>query len=279
MEQEQEYGYLLNQENYDNIKPSPNLNGDIPEAGYNFRASNYLCSKMAQQKPDCGFIDTFKLLKQKTSEDADNYMLEQIWHQNLVSGEIPIHPKSNQSPFLLLDMFLNLLRVTLPSHDIPLQRFVANLTINSEQKEPHGVALCIDTDKTKQVLNVIILEQHAQSEGTPKYNPTLDYSTEIDLTLKHIQNYFKNASNTQNFTSNIFQNDKPICRERHVCGIVSAEVCRQLLQADNPMELSKSGRIKLNAIQVQALHQENVHNYQNDSTLRQARANNSSMRK
>ena len=101
----------------------------------------------------------------------------------------------------------------------------------------------------------MILEQHVSRDGGK-----LDYSKEIDLTLAHLQKIFE----TQGMSVNTYQNDKPICREKGVCGIVSAEVCKRLLQAENPMKTARLGTIKINKEQIQKLHHDNFLNYQKD---------------
>ena len=133
-----------------------------------------------------------------------------------------------------------------------LQKFVAPLTIYSSDKESHGVALCIEADRKNNAMNIMILEQHAKRDGG-----NLDFSKEVNMTLEHLKNKFSETG----MQITTFQNDKPICREKGVCSVVSLEVCRRLLQSDNPLHIAKVGLIKINAEQVQRLHQENFQNY------------------
>ena len=59
----------------------------------------------------------------------------------------------------------------------------------------------------------------------------------------------------------VFKNDKPICRRQGVCGIVSLEVCKRLLQAENPMQKARLGTIKISDEQVDKLHAINYKSY------------------
>ena len=40
--------FTLDKESIDNITHKPNLTLDIPKSGYNFRATNYVASKIAE---------------------------------------------------------------------------------------------------------------------------------------------------------------------------------------------------------------------------------------
>ena len=176
--------------------------------------------------------------------------------EKLITGEIGINPSENN--FLLLDCIMNITAQTLSLEDVSQRRMIAPLTIAAENKESHGVALCIDSNKDKKHIDIIILEQHALRDGGK-----LDYSKEIDLTLAHLQKIFE----IQGMSVNTYQNDKPICREKGVCGIVSAEVCKRLLQAENPIKTAQLGTIKISREKVKELHHANFLNYQKDNPI------------
>ena len=276
MSSNQTYGYhRLDKENYNNIIVPANLKKEIPyDVGYNWNATNFVCSKIAKETPACGFINTTELLKCQTENDAAAYLIAQSQQPNLIAGEIPINPENNQ--FILLNDFIKVLHFALSNENmLQVERFVANLSISALQKETHGVALCIDADKANKNLNIIILEQHAKRDSGP-----LDYSHEIDATLKYLQNCFHDIG----FQINTFQNQEPICRQEHVCGIVSSELCRRLLQAADPMKLAqqmdntrKTNPFKndmIDAHQIQKLHQENFQAYQTKLAFERAKTDN-----
>lgn len=253
----QSYGYQqIDSESYGHIMRVPNLGPEIPHTGYNFQATNFVCSEIAKQTESCGFIDTAKLLSSASYDDVFKYFVDQCLGKNLIAGEIPVTPKKGQ--FQLLNDFIFLLKQTLPVEHMPLKKFVAPLTISSPQKEAHGVSLCIEADKQNKILNIMLLEQHAKHDSGP-----LDYSEEVRMVLNHLQNQFSDSG----FQINTFQNNTPICSEKGVCGIVSLEVCRRLIKAQNPMEVAQKRLIKLNAEQVQKLHQENFEKYKNSHSF------------
>ncbi len=247
--------FTLDKESLDNITRKPNLTLDIPKSGYNFRATNYVASKTAEQIAGCSFLDTtqYCILGAEDCDKADDLVIDACMNEKLITGEIGINPTENN--FLALDCIMNITAQTLSLEDISQRRMAAPLTIATENKEAHGVALCIDSNKDKKHVDIMILEQHVSRDGGK-----LDYSKEMDLTLAHLQKIFE----TQDMSVNTYQNDKPICREKGVCSIVSAEVCKRLLQAENPMKTARLGTIKINKEQIQKLHHDNFLNYQKD---------------
>lgn len=247
----------------DYIERKPNLTLDIPKTGYNFKATNYICSKIAEQTDKCGFLDTARLINAKDLDSAQDIIIDACMYEKTLIGEIPVDPKNNQ--YLLLNSILQISEQTLTNAEYENRRMVAPLTINSNEKEPHGVALCIDVNKKDNLANIIILEQHAQTNGGK-----LDYSEEINMILSGLQRVFEERGTTVN----TFRNEKPICREKGVCGIVSAEVCKRLLQAEDPMKTAKLGIIKINAEKVQQLHKNNFLHYQNDNAASYKKINN-----
>lgn len=272
MDNKKTYGFCkLSQDSYDTLMAKPTLTEKIPtKIGYNYAASNFVMSKIAQRTQDCGFIDTVKLLTCPTREEALNYMNTQFAHKNLAVGNLDIFPNAEGGFYFLNQLIAPLRNSLLLSEDIyPLKRCVVDLTLVIPQKEPHGVALCIDADKKNKKLNLIMLEQHAYHKGEKRYIHKLDYGEEIKSILEYYAT--KGCFNTIGYEVQTFQNEKPICRKRRVCGIVSSEMCRRLLKAKDPMELAKSGRIKLSAIQVLGIHQKNVRNYQKECILQQVR--------
>lgn len=250
--------FRLDQENLDNITRKPNLTLDIPKSGYNFRATNYVASKIAEQTEGCSFLDTtqYYILAAKDCDKADDLVLDACMSEKLITGEIGITPTENN--FLALNCIMNITAQTLSLKDVSQRQMVVPLTIYSEDKEAHGVALCFDSHKDRNHIDIMILEQHALRDGGK-----LDYSKEIDLTLAHLQKIFE----TQGMSVSTYQNDKPICREKGVCGIVSAEVCKRLLQAENPMKTAQLGTIKISREKVNELHHANFLNYQKDNPV------------
>ncbi len=250
---------ILDKEAYANLARKPNITLDIPKEGYNWQATNYIASKIAQSHEDCSFLDTGKytLLCSEDGDKADDYLIDECCNAHkMITGEIAIIPKENK--YSILTNILNITSQTLARKDIDVdqQRLVIPLTIISEGKEAHGVALCIDSQKEKNHVDIMILEQHAQRD-----KGKLDYSEEIDITLSYLKDFFK----TFDIEIDTFQNDKPICRRKGVCGIVSTEVCKRLLEAENPMKKAKLGTIKIKDEQVDEYHHQNFLNYQKDT--------------
>lgn len=246
------YGYHhLDEESYRNIMNSPNLGVKIPSAGYNLQATKCICQNFAEQTQDCGFLDTSVMLNSETQNEAILYVLQESDHKNLISGEIMVNPEQNQ--FVLLDDISYVLAAVMGDKEDVLHKFVAPLTIYSSDKESHGVALCIDADRKNNAMNIMILEQHAKRD-----KGNLDFSKEVNAILEHLKDRFSKTG----MQINTFQNDKPICREKGVCSIVSLEVCKRLLQSDEPLHIAKVGLLKISAEQVQRLHKENFQNWQ-----------------
>ena len=249
--------FTLDKESIDNITYKPNLTLDIPKSGYNFRATNYVASKIAEQTEGCSFLDTTQYYIQgaEDCDKADDLVIDACMSEKLITGEIGINPAENN--FLALDCIMNITAQILSLEDTRQRRMAVPLTIAAEDKESHGVALCIDSNKDKKHVDIMILEQHALRNGGK-----LDYFKEINLTLAHLQEIFE----TQGMNVSTYQNDKPICREKGVCGIVSAEVCKKLLQAENPMKTAQLGII-ISREKVNELHRTNFLNYQKDNPL------------
>lgn len=254
----------IDKESYANLTRKANITLDIPKQGYNWQATNYVASKMAQAQEDCAFFDTakFVLLGTEDREKADDYLIDTcLSAERMITGEIDITPKEGDYSFL--PNILQIVGQTLTNEKYPQQRLVVPLTITSEGKEAHGVALCIDSQKEKNHIDIMILEQHAQRDNKKEnYIEKLDYSEEINITLSYLEKKFK-ALGAEVDT---FQNDKPICRRQGVCGIVSAEVCKRLLEAENPMKKAKLETIKIKDEQVDEYHHQNFLNYQKDNS-------------
>lgn len=255
--------WAIDENSYANLTRKANITLDIPRQGYNWQATGYVASKIAQAQNDCAFFDTakFALLGAEDGEQANDYLIDScLSAQKMITGEIDITPK--EGDFSFLPNILQVAGQTLTNEEYPQQRLVVPLTITSEGKEAHGVALCIDSQKEKNHIDIMILEQHAQRDKEKKgYIEKLDYSEEISITLSYLAKKFK-ALGAEVDT---FQNDKPICRRQGVCGIISAEVCKRLLEAEEPMKKAKLGTIKIKDEQVDEYHHQNFLNYQKDN--------------
>lgn len=253
--EKKEYGYLeLDENSFRNITRKPNLGPEIPQEGYNWTATNYVCRKAAERTEDCGFLDTTAMLSAPTRKEALEMVAEACMYGKTITGEVPICPEERQ--YRLLEDILQVSWVTLTQQDYDNRRLVVPLTINSKDKEAHGVALCIDSKKDENLVNIMILEQHAQRDGGK-----LDFSKEAETTLSVLKTFFESCG----VRAETYLNDKPICREKGVCGIVSAEVCRRLLRAYDPMRTARIGGIRYDAEAVKKLHHRNFLDYQNDN--------------
>lgn len=245
--------FILTDKDVKNITAKPNLGYDIPKQGYNCGATGFVASKIASQTEDCVYFDTAKyiLLGSKDADKAEDFLINYCLDgKKMITGEVGINPKAGQ--YAVLNEILNIASQTLINEDIEQRRLVMPLTIVSDGKEAHGVALCIDAQKQKNHVDIMILEQHAQRD-----KGKLDYSEEIDLTLQDLKKVFE----LRGAKVDIFKNDTPICRRQGVCGIVSLEVCKHLLKAENPMQKARLGTIKISNEQVDKLHSENYKSY------------------
>ena len=241
----------------------------VSKNGYSFQATNFLAKNFANESDNTAFLDTKALLVMDNNDELNSVMKNALGDNDKVfAGEIYIYPhhttEGTEDGFDALDaLLINSLLAPRGSEDeIPSLKFVAPLTIGTSDKEPHGVAFCFDFNAQKNKANIIILEQHAhkKDKNEVNYNPSLDYSQEIEKTLK----YFKERLESADVATNTFYNKEPICREKGVCGIVSMEVCNRLLNAENPMELAQSGNIKISKDDVVALHNQNVNKYETE---------------
>lgn len=253
----EKYGYSLGLEddNFEIINRKPNLTFEIPKSGYNFGATDFVCRKNAETTENCAFLSTIALWNAKNEDAAFDMKVEAIGGAaKTVVGEVPVMVNAPGCNFNLLDDIAVFAReVSALDEDINNHRVVIPVTMNSAGKEAHGIALCIDIDRKRKHADIIMLEQHAMRDGGK-----LDYSAEVYKTLSHLKNIFEKDGA---FEAEIFQNEKPICREKGVCGIVSAEVCRRLLIAENPMALAKSGAVKITGEKVKKLHAANFKAY------------------
>ena len=246
------YGYMqLSKESFENIRALPNLTFNIPEKGYNFRATCFVCEQAAAAEKNCAFLDTSKLLAAEDEDRATEMIINACLAQKTIVGEIPVSPEEGQ--FLLLDDIMRIARQTLSDNEYDNRRLVVPLTVYGKNKESHGVALCLDADKKTGQIDIIIAEQHAFRDGG-----ALDYSQEIGQILRHMERVFTEIG----VPSRSLQNSTPICREKGVCGIVSAEVCRRLLAANEPAALVSANGLKISADEILPLHRQNAAAYQ-----------------
>ncbi len=93
----------LDKNAHENLTRKPNITLDIPKEGYNWQATNYIASKIAQSQEDCSFLDTGKyaLLCSEDGNKADDYLIDECCNgRKMITGEIAIVPKENQYSIL-----------------------------------------------------------------------------------------------------------------------------------------------------------------------------------
>ena len=241
--------FELDQQSIDNLSVAPSLSKEYPETGYNFQDTAFLANQLCQTHDNCAFIDTKEVLLSKSYKDMYKYIKNSInGKSNVVTGEIFINKDSGM---LMLAPIL--------AHAVAYdtEKIVCPLNLTYEPKESHAVAFCMNKNNDE-TYNAVILEQHTQNKAKDKeeYKPELDYSEEISELLNSISSTF------DGLIVNTKYNEKPICREEKVCGIVSMEACKRLLEADDPVALAEEG-FSLTADDVKKLHNQNVQNYQN----------------
>lgn len=247
--------FELDQQSIDNLSVAPSLSKEYPETGYNFQDTAFLVNQLCQTHENCAFIDTKEVLLSESYTDMYEYIQNSInGKSNVVTGEIFIN-KDNE--MLMLAPILANAVVS------ETEKIVCPLNLTYPPKESHAVAFCMNKNNDG-TYNAVILEQHAQNKIKDKeaYKPELDYSEEISGVLNKISSFLGNYG----ITVNTKYNENPICREEKVCGIVSMEACKRLLETDNSVLLAEVG-FSLTKEDVEKLHNQNIQNY-NRETMR-----------
>ena len=241
--------FELDQQSVDNLSVAPSLSKEYPETGYNFQDTAFLANQLCQTHDNCAFVDTKEVLLSESYTDMYEYIQNSInGKSNVVTGEIFIN---KDSEMLMLAPILANAVVS------ETEKIVCPLNLTYPPKESHAVAFCMNKNNDG-TYNAVILEQHAQNKIKDKeaYKPELDYSEEISGVLNNISSFLGNYG----ITVNTKYNENPICREEKVCGIVSMEACKRLLETDNPVLLAEVG-FSLTKEDVEKLHNQNVQNY------------------
>ena len=247
--------FKLSKQSEDNLSVPPSLSKEYPETGYNFQDTAFLANQLCQTHDNCAFVDTKEVLLSESYEAMYGYIQNSInGKSNVVTGEIFIN---KDSEMLMLEPIL------LKAVVCDAEKIVCPLNLTYPPKESHAVAFCMN-ENNDGTYNAVILEQHAQNKAKDKerYKPELDYSGEISKLLGMVSSLFSKY----NITVNTKYNEKPICREEKVCGIVSMEACKRLLESDDPVALAEEG-FSLTADDVKKLHNQNAQNY-NQETMR-----------
>jgi hypothetical protein len=244
--------FKLSKQSEDNLSVPPSLSKEYPETGYNFQDTAFLANQLCQTHDNCAFVDTKEVLlygSYGSYKAMYGYIQNSInGKSNVVTGEIFIN---KDSEMLMLGPIL------LQAVVCDAEKIVCPLNLTYPPKESHAVAFCMN-ENNDGTYNAVILEQHAQNKAKDKerYKPELDYSGEISKLLGMVSSLFSKYK----ITVNTKYNEKPICREEKVCGIVSMEACKRLLEAENPVALAEEG-FSLTADDVKKLHNQNIQNY------------------
>lgn len=247
--------FELDQQSVDNLSVAPSLSKEYPETGYNFQDTAFLANQLCQTHDNCAFVDTKEVLLSESYTDMYEYIQNSInGKSNVVTGEIFINKDSEM--LMLAPILANVVVCE-------TEKIVCPLNLTYPPKESHAVAFCMNKNNDG-TYNAVILEQHAQNKAKDKeiYKPELDYSREISEVLGKVSSFL----GSYGITVNTKYNEKPICREEKVCGIVSMEACKRLLETDNPVALAEEG-FSLTADDVKKLHNQNIQNY-NRETMR-----------
>lgn len=247
--------FILSQESIDNLRVPPSLSEEYPETGYNFQDTAFLANQLCQTHDNCAFVDTKEVLLSASYKVMNEYIQNSInGKSNVVTGEIFINEGSEM--LMLAPILANAV-------DCETEKIVCPLNLTYPPKESHTVAFCMNKINDEEY-DAVILEQHAQNKAKDKeaYKPELDYSGEISEVLGKVSSFF----GSYGIIVNTKYNEKPICREEKVCGIVSMEACKRLLEAENPVALAEEG-FSLTADDVKKLHNQNAQNY-NQETMR-----------
>lgn len=244
--------FNIDSENLKIFNTAPNLGPKIPVVGYNFQATGFVSSQTAAaQKAD--YLETTDIINHNDWDYLVDKILENSEHDKLITGEISVVPAAEN--FAFLDYFVTVFNKTLIMDELPTAKVVIPLTISQPQgsgKEEHGTALCLDM-KADKTLDIILLEQHAFRPGQKDYKPHLDFSAECEAVLRHLELKMTKSGFKK---INLHHNDKPVCREKGVCGIVSQELCAALLASDKPETLAHNPPL-ISREEVESAHHRN----------------------
>ena len=208
-------------------------------------------SAYVQNCPNSAFLDTAEIYRNGDDEHLIDLLLSAAESQKIITGDMVV---SMENMAGLADI-VSSAKILQKDENFPFSRLVIPVTISpygpeQTRKEAHGVAVCIDYDKGKKCTDIVILEQHARKDGTK-----LDFSSEVAC----LHDYLKGEYEQEGEALRTFCNGEPICREERVCGIVSLEMCKRLLEADNPYEFVQNPQnIRLDLEDVKNLHAQNI---------------------
>ncbi len=237
--------FNLSDTDIENLERKPNLNTNSLKQGYNFQATNFIVKNIAK-KNNAVYLDTEKCFKSDNLGDMHQYLTKSsLSYENVISGEVPV---STSQTFLLSNILLCVL-----IDDIN-KKLVIPLTLMSDDKENHAIVLY--ADKNNDDIDITILEQHAHKKGDKDYNKSLDFSREIQEILSTLKQFL---TDDLGFDVKTHINEKPICREKNVCGIVALELCSQILSGtfDNQITFTKQ--------EIEKFHKSNINLYKKHS--------------
>ncbi len=243
--------YNLDASSVSTLNDPVNLTSVNPQLiGYNHQSGEFLSARQAEKIPNTSFLSMVNLLMHARSKsDVDTICQSAFKTENLITGTTWIDGKNNFG----MDELINVAVTEMLNPKSPAKRLVVPLSIISPDKEAHGVAFCLVANKTTKHLDMIVLEQHAQRDGGH-----LDFSKEINAFLKKWQESLAQRG----ISIATHTNEAPICRRQRVCGIVSQEMCRRLLIADDPVRLTRDKIPILTNTDVDELHRQNWSTYE-----------------
>ena len=225
------------------------LNNPPPRAneGFGIFEQELLMQYLANEKEDTQFVSLLELQKINTLDGITEYLASQATAPIWAMGDVYICP---DDPNFEIDSLKALAPViTAFCKHRNLKRVIAPLSFLYNDR-PHAMAFGIEYDRERDHFDAIVLEQHAQRNGT---------SMDFHAACLHVLNELAKASRDMGSTFTGKMNNKPLSHSMRVCGVVAHEMCRKMLHADSLMELiANQDALYMTEEDVQNSHKRNI---------------------
>ncbi len=237
-----------------------------PEIGvYNTQACEFLSRQIAAKTPDVAYLSVIpKLINSDNSVVSEKKVRHLVQRKNpetIVAGMV-YYLSRYDSGWAFDDLWVPTVSMLLdPTHK--LKRVVMPIGVITPGKETCGLALCLDADKKQNRFDIIGLQQYPGREKT-----TLNHDREIRKLLVGLRFDIRNRYGVK---MSIYLNKEPICTREGVAGPVLGEMCRLLVQSENPASLATTAVPKLTDKDVDKIHAENYQSYRKSAVYYRTR--------
>ncbi len=221
-----------------------------PTSGYKIGDASLLSQFHAQQN-QAGFFETFTSGNNDLDDRIDNFLPIAVQHKNIITGDIIITPEIGDNGYTMFVELVRLFAFIQQDSDIPFEKIVIPLCLSypSDHRRTHSLSLCVYTDQSTRATDIVLIEQHMKQDGG-----FLDFSQPMNDVFNILRQLYADSSQIRTFI-----NQESICPIGNVCGIVSSEICRRLLQSENPLNFARNKEnLKISAQEIPLLHQQNV---------------------